>query len=79
MRRVLIARGVQVLAVTASESDPDRIVVYLHGLGGPAMQENAFHCLSALPWVAQVRVSEQTRSILLVQLHPAPGAAPIRS
>jgi hypothetical protein len=67
LQRRLTEHGVVVLAVTGSGSQDGWFTVFLHGLAGNDHQLRAFAFLAGLPGVVEVRVSEQTESILLVR------------
>jgi hypothetical protein len=70
--RELRRRGLEVLAVSQHRSDPQVLIVYLHGNAGQWAGGYALEVIASVPEVLKVEESVTTPTILLalVETHP---------
>jgi hypothetical protein len=79
LKRELESRGLVLLAVARHRSDPEVLVVYLHGNEGQWVDGRARRRTASVPGVVAVIESVQSPTILFVRVessedgHPEPG------
>jgi len=75
LRSELERRGLELLGVGQHHTNPDVLVVYLHGNAGQWLDGAARILIAAVPGVVKVTESIQSPAILLVRVKPDPPAA----
>ena len=67
-RKLFSARDIEVLTVTASQEDPNTLLVYLHGNSGQAATGEALRLIRSTTGVAGAVAAEHAPNIIRVWL-----------